>query len=203
MSTRVKYPNMPQLDEVPIAVREALFEDSYEFEKLDGGNVQVDMREEVITYGLRSGYLDGGRAPWVEELNKWYWTSRERIHELPPGIYYGEFLAPHTIEYKPEYVNKFVLIDVFDDGEFMDYEAGYERVRQHGLEDIMLKAPVLHKGKVTMEEILAMINGKSEFSVNGEREGVVIKDYTTQTFVKAKHPKFISNPSLGNDDSEK
>ena len=47
-----------------------------------------------------------------------------------------------------------------------------------------------------MDLIEQLVNGRSELSATGEREGVVIKNYPLQLFAKAKHPKFRNNLSL-------
>jgi len=182
----MKYPHIPELHRLSRIMKEALFENAYVFEKLDGGNVQVAITGEVVTHGLRSGSLRGTRAPWKEEFKRWYWTNRESIDELPDGTYFGEFLAPHTVQYKPEYTNKFFLIDVFicdalGDG-FVSYERALELARP--ARSAMLPAPLLHKGAVTADLIEKLVNGKSEYSVSGVREGIVIKNYPLQTFAK-------------------
>jgi len=186
----MKYPHIPHLSRLPKQARAALLSDTYVFEKLDGGNVQVAVGDSVVTHGLRSGRLKGSRAPWVKEFQKWYWTNSGSIDDLPPGIYFGEFLAPHIIPYKPEFVNNFFLIDLYDTErqEFQDYNSALKKIR--GKEKIMRPAPILHRGSLTEEEIEQLVNGRSDYSVSGDREGVVIKNYPLQLFAKVKHPKF-------------
>src|SRR3989344_9545425 len=129
----MKYPHIPELHRLSRIMREALFENAYVFEKLDGGNVQVAITGEVVTHGLHSGRLKDAQAPWKEEFKRWYWTNGESVDELPDGTYFGEFLAPHTTQYKPEYANRFFLIDVFIEdalgGSFVSYERALELAR--------------------------------------------------------------------------
>ena len=195
----MKYPHIPHLSRLPKQTRAALLSDAYVFEKLDGGNVQVAVGDRVVTHGLRSGRLKGSRAPWAEEFQKWYWTNSGSIDDLPPGIYFGEFLAPHTISYKPEFANNFFLIDFYDieRQEFQDYNSALKKIK--GKEEIMMPAPMLRRGSLTEEEIEQLVNGRSGYSVSGEREGVVIKNYSLQLFAKVKHPNFRNNPSLTKD----
>lgn len=195
----MRYPHMPHADDVPTLTKRAIFEDAYVFEKLDGGNVRVEVREDVIRYGLRSGHMRGNRAPWKDRFSKWYWTNRDAIQELPPGIYFGEFLAPHTIKYKDEFVDQFFLIDVHDGSNFLPYSKGLELAADV---PVIRPAPLLHRGQVTDGLVEELIDGKSAFSVTGDREGIVIKNYTLQSFVKVKHPKFKDNPALPDDCEE-
>ncbi len=201
----MKYPNIHELGELTEQEKELLFGSAYVFEKLDGGNVQVHVKDDgTITHGLRSGHLEGARAPWAERFKKWYWTNREPIQKLSPGIYFGEFLAPHTIQYKPEFVDSFFLIDVYigdeNSGGFLDYVNALETSR--AARDLMSPAPLLHRGTITQELIEELVNGRSKHSIGGEREGVVIKSYPAQLFAKAKHPKFLSNQSLTEDSEQ-
>ena len=128
----------------------------------------------------------------------WYWKNCELFDKLPNGIYFGEFLAPHTIQYKPEYANKFFLIDVFVgdafDGGFVDYKRALGIITP--ARGAMLSAPLLYCGKVTKNLIEELINSKSDYSISGKREGVVIKNYPLQSFAKVKHQRFKSNKSL-------
>ena len=181
----VKYPEIPHLMEVP----EILDEDCLEiYEKLDGGNCQVRNYSGRIFTGSRANFLNREeyfRFPWPKTFNKWA-KSNHSFYNLPENlIVFGEFMAFHTLRYKPEFTDRFFLTDVYDlsPQRFIPYDvvrSGLEK--DLGIEDILF-LEALAKGGANMPKIKELVMGESQYSDYG-REGVVIKDYHHQNFAK-------------------
>ena len=183
--TFLKYPEIPHLMEVP----DILDEDCLEvYEKLDGGNSQVRVYGGRIFTGSRANFLNREeyfRFDWFKDFNSWA-KSNYSFYNLPENlIVYGEFLSPHTLKYKPEFTNKFFLIDAYDlsQRKFIPYE-----VAKRGLEDDLgvkevLFLDALIRGRISMAKIKKLAMDESQYSNYG-REGIVIKNYNGQKFAK-------------------
>jgi len=163
-------------------------------EKIDGANAQVFQDEEgYIHVGSRTRLL--ARAKNEEE---WPFEIRDSFRGLPEYIFknkkirgflkdnpdlrlYGEWLVKHTINYSPEFQNRFWIFDVFDHNEdkftpFWDYYKWIED--NYGLDMIGL---VDELENPSMEELLDMVRNKeripkSEFGAE-TIEGLVFKNY--------------------------
>lgn len=102
---------------------------------------------------------------------------------------YGEDLHwKHNIFYNKVPISRipFVIgIDVYDHdiGEFVGYEGG-----TFWSEGIPI-APVLLKGRLTLNQVIEVLESKSAFG-DEQIEGVVIKNYDKQIFGKIVNPKF-------------
>ena len=112
--------------------------------------------------------------------------SNQSLYGLPESlIVYGEFTAPHTLPYKPEFTNKFFLIDVYDtiDKKFIPYGRAKNilerRLHIKGISSL----DVLAEGRIDLEMIKGLAKAESQYSKHG-REGVVVKDYESQKFAK-------------------
>ncbi len=180
----VKYPEIPHLMEVP----EILDSDSLQiFEKLDGGNSQVRVLAGRIFTGSRANFLNREehfRFDWFKDFNR-QTQSNYSFYNLPENlIVYGEFLSPHTLRYKPEFENKFFLIDVYDISQrkFVPYEVARKGLKELGVEGISF-LEILANGKLSFEDVKKLALGESRYSDYG-REGVVVKDYHHQKFAK-------------------
>ncbi|MEX2017012.1 MAG: RNA ligase family protein [Candidatus Pacearchaeota archaeon] len=180
----VKYPEISHLNEIP----EILNENNLQvFEKLDGGNSQVRTFQGRIITGSRANFLSREeffKFPWFKDFNKWA-KSNYSFHNLPDNlIIYGEFTSLHNLAYKPEFTDKFFLIDVYDlnRGKFIPYHSAKEMTRKIGLEGVLILEP-LKEGRVSKEEAKELVLAESQYSLLG-REGIVIKDYKNQRFAK-------------------
>lgn len=179
------YPEIPHLMEVP----ELLDEDCLEvYEKLDGGNCQVRVYGEKIFTGSRSNFLtreEFFRFPWFKIFNNWA-KSNYSFYNLPENlIVFGEFTSYHTLEYKPEFTNRFFLIDVFDlsKQKFIPYEIARNSLEGYfGVKEILFLEP-LAKGRISFDHAKGLTLAESRYSNYG-REGIVIKDYHHQQFAK-------------------
>ena len=181
----IKYPEIPHLAEA----LEILDGESLQvFEKLDGGNSQVRKYRGRVFCGSRANFLKRERDfrfKWFRDFHKWA-MSNESFHKLPENlITYGEFLSPHTLTYKPEFVNRFFLIDLYDIGakRFVPYDEA-----RHMLEDSLQIQGVsfldsLARGEIDFDLLKTLATQESKYSRYG-REGVVVKDYDNQRFAK-------------------
>ena len=190
----MRYPPIDVLDESKKIQQLFSSDDVHVFEKLDGGNTQIAVPEShPITHGLRSGKVSGAskERKWVKQFERFFWGNRQRLQEsLEPGfVYFMEFLGPHTVVYKPEFVNRAFLIDVWDlkNGVFVPYEDGAKKTEP--VKDLVLPAPLLYRGRVDKKGIKRLLEEASPYAVDGIKEGLVLKDYKTGTFGKTYHPR--------------
>ena len=183
--TFVKYQEIPHL----MAALDILDSDGLQvFEKLEGGNSQVRVFQGRIFTGSRANFLEREehfRCDWFRDFNRWA-KSNHSFYNLPEDlIVYGEFTAPHTLAYRPEFTNRFFLIDVYDthDKIFIPYAQARKRLEGNlGIRDILFLDP-LREGRLSLKELKELATGESQYSVYG-REGIVVKDYNAQRFAK-------------------
>ena len=162
-----------------------VYENASIYEKLDGGNVQIDIGDN-ITFGYRSGKNKPGRdIYWAKDFEKFFWLNKDSFSGLKKGIYFGEFLASHRIENKEEYINNFFLIDIFVDGKFLDYKPARKRVKDV---PIIKTLDTLYEGKINDIIIKKVLDMESPYTEDGRPEGIVIKNYDKQLFVKTYYP---------------
>lgn len=179
----LKYPRMQHLAEA----LDILDNNVSVFEKMDGGNSQIRKVRGRIVCGSRARFLLRERdliQPWFKGFQKWA-LSNYSFYNLPESlVMYGEWLSRHTIEYHSEFTNRFFLLDVYDASKkrFLPYEEAKQLKEDLGVEDV-LTLNELANSKVTKNQLEKLALGKSDYS-DGNREGVVIKDYEHQRFVK-------------------
>lgn len=189
----MKYPSIPRLDEMAESDVERLFGTGVQiFEKMDGVNTQISVNGDV-RHGLRSGSVSKrsrGEFPWVEDFNRFFWSNMDRFSQLKPNIYFGEFMTPMRVRYNDDVVNAFILIDVFDPekGLFLPYEQGLDLTES--VRDLMLPAEKLYDGSFDSRTVTELIRQPSHYAMDGIKEGVVIKNYNSQAFAKAFHPRY-------------
>lgn len=183
----VKYPEIPFLEPKSKLLESRVLV----FEKLNGENCQFRKVNGIIRCGNRSGWLDEkslGRFRWFLDFYKWAY-SNPSLQNIPEDyIFYGEWLSKHELskhetEYLPEYLDKFYLIDILGlgDGNFVDYPKAENLLKEFNLEDIGL-SKILAKGKFTYKQLVNMLKGS--YFYDGDKEGIVIKDYSKQEFAK-------------------
>ncbi|MCX6747000.1 MAG: hypothetical protein NTU63_02595 [Candidatus Pacearchaeota archaeon] len=178
----VKYRRIPHLDEVP-CILDNLVE---VYEKVDGGNVQIRKINGRILSGSRAHFLTREKffsQEWFKDFNKWALGNYSFYNLLEDLVIYGEWTSKHTLEYKPEFTNKFFMIDLFDLGSkrFIPYEKAREILKDMEIENLIY-LEVLFKGKTDFNELTKMIEG-SKYRY-GNKEGLVIKNYNLQEFAK-------------------
>ncbi|MEX0920452.1 MAG: RNA ligase family protein [Candidatus Pacearchaeota archaeon] len=180
----IKYPSIPHLTEVP----EILESDRLQvFEKLDGGNSQIRVLNGQILTGSRANFLtreEYFRFNWFKDFNNWAKSNYTLYNLSEDFVVYGEFMSPHTINYKPEFTNKFFLIDLYKISEdrFIPYSSSREILNDSGIEKILFLEP-LAEGKLEIGDVKKLALWESKYSNYG-REGVVVKDYDNQKFAK-------------------
>jgi hypothetical protein len=166
------------------------------FEKIDGGNtlLEIENNGEILYSSRKAKPEPHSRAPWFGKFKEFVIKNYEALSRLNPATYYLEFLAPHTVEYKDEFVNKPFLLDVMLHDKYIHYEDAVEMIKKSG--KIIKTLPVEYEGPITgkvVKEIL--FDNSSKFSKNGEREGLVLKDYDSGRFLKVLNPKVVEKRS--------
>ncbi len=200
----IKYPGIPYIEAKP----EILKSPVYIFEKIDGGNCQIRNIGGRIIPGSRSNFLEGNRiidrVHWFKDFVRWvgkYFSNYPSLNLDPNFIIYGEWLAFHNILYNQENMDRFYFIDLFDTEErrFIPYDQALEYLEMMGIE--ICQTPrrtsknkvnilrILKKGQVSMGELEKLLNQESDYR-ESTKEGLVIKDYQNQEFVKILHPEF-------------
>jgi hypothetical protein len=189
----LKY-NVPLLEELPAEDRKALLENAQVFEKLDGGTcqIEVDYRWGSTLHDVKFGFRSGKKTlpkntnKWHDKFSRFFYDNYETLAVLKPGVYIGEFLAPHTLRYKPGFENTFFLLDVHDGEKIIPYDEAVRRIA--GVPNIHRLYPIM-EGKIDEKGIEKFFEG-SPYSVSGFREGVVMKNYDKQLFGKITRKDF-------------
>ena len=119
-------------------------------------------------------------------------------------IYFGEWLVPHTVQYKKEVQNEFYLFDIYDvkTDTYLDWNITVQAAKHLGL-----RTPeVFFRGELHSMIDVDKYLGQSELTdIPNTGEGIVVKDYEGQQFVKIVSDKFketksIKQPSLDRTD---
>jgi len=177
-----KYIKIPHLEEVlsildnPVEV----------YEKIDGGNVQIRKTQGRVLCGSRAHYItreEHFRFPWFKNFQKWA-LGNYSFYSLPEDlIVFGEWSAKHTLDYKPEFTDRFFLTDIFDlqQKKFIPYNEGKKKLVEIGIKEIIFLKTLL--SDYTTKEKLEKMVSDSDYR-EGDKEGLVIKNYTTQKFAK-------------------
>jgi len=149
-----------------------------------------------ILGGSKANYLIGKntRSFWFPNFLKWM-RSNKSLENLPNDIImFGEWLNRETLEYDKERLNKFYFIDLgfVSEGKvwLYDYEESLDYLSEWKIKNIEILEPIKKGVVLTEEEIREIVTStKSKLGAN-EIEGVVLKDYETQTFAKFLNPKY-------------
>lgn len=184
----IKYPKIALYEEHPDILKNEVMV----FEKLDGGNCQFrKLKTGRMLCGNRSNYLNEKyfNRYWFIDFLRWVHRNYSLFAIEPKYIFYGEWLAPHTLEYAKEFQNRFYLIDIFDIEveRFLEYPRSCELIHEYQLKDINVLKP-LFTGKLNEKELDNLLLGSHHGAE--QKEGIVIKDYANQRFVKLVNPQF-------------
>ena len=195
-----KYDSIPRYGKQ--GTRDILGTEVVVMEKLDGANASFGIiggelkmfsrNQELNEYNTLRGFYD-----WVK-LN--VDTSKLIINT----IYFGEWLVPHSVQYKKEAQHKFYLFDIYhsDVNEYLSSKIVQSQAKFIGLET----PRVLFEGELQDVSELQQYVGLSELTeIPNTGEGIVVKDYEGQQFVKIVSDKFketksIKQPSLDRTD---
>ena len=195
-----KYDSIPRYGKQ--GTRDILGTEVVVMEKLDGANASFGIiggelkmfsrNQELNEHNTLRGFYD-----WVK-LN--VDTSKLIINT----IYFGEWLVPHSVQYKKEAQHKFYLFDIYhsDVNEYLSSKIVQSQAKFIGLET----PRVLFEGELQDVSELQQYVGLSELTeIPNTGEGIVVKDYEGQQFVKIVSDKFketksIKQPSLDRTD---
>ena len=195
-----KYDSIPRYGKQ--GTRDILGTEVVVMEKLDGANASFGIidgelkmfsrNQELNEYNTLRGFYD-----WVR-------------HNVDPRklfvstIYFGEWLVPHTVQYKKEVQNEFYLFDIYDvkTDTYLDWNITVQVAKHLGL-----RTPeVFFRGELHSMTDVDKYLGQSELTdIPNAGEGIVVKDYEGQQFVKIVSDKFketksIKQPSLDRTD---
>ncbi len=170
-------------------------------EKLDGANASIWYDDELgaVVYASRNGvmgHVDLATGDMEGDsfrgLGEWV-HSQVGNHVLIDNLVddgvrlYGEWLVKHKVEYKPEFMNRFYLVDV-EHGEVF---AKPESIPSYAAQSEIPHAPVLGVFEnPTVTEIKELV-GQSDMAVD-RGEGAVIKNGTfVNKYGRQAHAKIV------------
>ena len=171
-------------------------------EKLDGANASFGIIDGELKMFSRNQELNEHNT-----LRGFYDWVRQNIKPgsvLLNTIYFGEWLVPHTVQYKKEAQSKFYLFDIYDvrTDTYLDWNITVQAAKHSGL-----RTPeVFFRGELHSMTDVDKYLGRSELTeAPNTGEGIVVKDYEGQQFVKIVSDKFketksIKQPSLDRTD---
>jgi len=185
-------------------------------EKIDGANFRFMLTDEGrIIFGSRNQSI----CDDTEEIGgSWARCVRfikdkikdKELSKYTGHIFYGECCIPHSIKYNWDTIPPFLGFDILVDGAFIDFDAKLEIYSELGL-PVVPSFPAF-----TAEHVKNMIFSENDIPIseygNGlKAEGIVLKNYRTQTFLKFVSSKFKevnkatfgSSPKFAADDNEK
>ena len=195
-----KYDSIPRYGKQ--GTRDILGTEVVIMEKLDGANASFGIIDGKLKMFSRNQELNEhntlrGFYDWVKQ-------------NIKPGsvfvntIYFGEWLVPHTVQYKKEARSKFYLFDIYDvkTDTYLDWNITVQAAKHLGL-----RTPeVFFRGELHSMTDVDKYIGQSELTeIPNTGEGIVVKDYIGQQFVKIVSDKFketksIKQPSLNKSD---
>jgi len=157
-------------------------------EKIDGANIRFTIMDGKIVFGTRN-VVFSNEKDIPKGFRNIFDTIREQIgdnEELIKGyVIYGEGMVKHTINYNWDSIPKFIAFDVYDieQDKYIDYADKIKLFKELGLEH----APLIKKCKVSELELHQF--PKSKY-YDGLVEGIVVKNYDRQIFMKCVRPEF-------------
>ena len=165
-------------------------------EKIDGANVgiigvhQSEFSSETpFRLQKRSSLVDFSEHEQFNRFKAWAMERWSNWFKLRKGIVvYGEFMwATHHIFYDslPDW---FVCFDVLVDGKFFRRQEKEEFCKELNIEIV----PLVYEGYIdNILHLESFIRGKSAYSSDHDREGIVVKNYRKQMRGKIVVPEFV------------
>lgn len=169
-------------------------------EKLDGANasfyIEPDGKLHAHSRNRKLSETETLRGFYGHITEKWIRASAwQEPTEWENYTFYGEWLVPHTLEYKDEAYNQFYLFDVYDNkqGMFLDHYLvrAFARILDVPTPDVLFIGSY-SEFKTRYEELT---NVPSQLSKSGMMEGIVLKP-THQVFYKEGMAAKIVNPKF-------
>lgn len=184
-------------------------------EKIDGANFRFMPSEDGrIIFGSRNLSIGDSTNDIGGNWNKCVKFILERLNgrdlsEYYGYIFYGECCIPHSIQYAWERIPAFLGFDIMKNDKFLDYEEVkmvYEKLNLPMVPLVSINSVLYYKEiKLSENDI------PNSVYYAGKAEGIVLKNYRTQTFCKFVSEKFkeVNKATFGSsakhieDDSEK
>jgi len=153
----------------------------YLFEKIDGANASAWVDNNLdICCGSRNRQVSKGKEVYDDFRGLVEYIGDHEgvysfLNDFPNLRLFGEWLVKHTINYPQKYQNKFYVFDVYDHQAdcYIHYNDYFHLLEKYGIPYIQ---PFAILDKPTMEHIKKYL-GKSNYGVDGNGEGVVVKRY--------------------------
>ena len=180
-----KYGSIPRYGKQ--GTRDILGTEVVVMEKLDGANASFGIIDGELKMFSRNQELNEhntlrGFYDWVKQ-------------NIKPGsvfvntIYFGEWLVPHTVQYKKEAQCEFYLFDIYDvkTDTYLDWNITVQAAKHLGL-----RTPeVFFRGNLhSMTDVDQYLGQSNLTEIPNTGEGIVVKDYEGQQFVKIVSDKF-------------
>jgi len=187
----VKYPKIPYIEESP----ELFGRECYFLEKIDGSLSQVRRTKEGLAGGSKADYISGNslRPYWAPHFLKWMHSNSSLYNLKSDLIMFGEWLAPVTVDYDAQRLNKFYFLDLATVNQgnlvFFDYLEATNYLREWGIQDVEILDPI-GKEFLTPPLLENIVLDSLSALKDGEMEGVVVKNYSLQLFSKKLHPSY-------------
>ena len=195
-----KYDSIPRYGKQ--GTRDILGTEVVVMEKLDGANASFGIIDGELKMFSRNQELNEHNT--LRGFYDWVKLNVDTSKLIINTIYFGEWLVPHSVQYKREAQHKFYLFDIYhsDVNEYLSSKIVQSQAKFIGLET----PRVLFEGELQDVSELQQYVGLSELTeIPNTGEGIVAKDYEGQQFVKIvsdkfKETKYTKQPSLDRTD---
>ena len=195
-----KYDSIPRYGKQ--GTRDILGTEVVVMEKLDGANASFGIIDGKLKMFSRNQELNEHNT--LRGFYDWVRHNVDPRKLFVSTIYFGEWLVPHTVQYKKESQCEFYLFDIYDvkTDTYLDWNITVQAAKHLGL-----RTPeVFFRGELHSMTDVDKYLGRSELTeAPNTGEGIVVKDYEGQQFVKIVSDKFketksIKQPSLDRTD---
>ena len=195
-----KYDSIPRYGKQ--GTRDILGTEVVVMEKLDGANASFGIIGGELKMFSRNQELNEHNT--LRGFYDWVRQNVDPRKLFVSTIYFGEWLVPHTVQYKKEVQNEFYLFDIYDvkTDTYLDWNLTVQAAIHLGI-----RTPeVFFRGELHSMTDVDKYLGQSELTeIPNTGEGIVVKDYEGQQFVKIvsdkfKETKYTKQPSLDRTD---
>ena len=195
-----KYDSIPRYGKQ--GTRDILGTEVVVMEKLDGANASFGIIGGELKMFSRNQELNEHNT--LRGFYDWVRQNVDPRKLFVSTIYFGEWLVPHTVQYKKEVQNEFYLFDIYDvkTDTYLDWNITVQAAIHLGI-----RTPeVFFRGELHSMTDVDKYLGQSELTeIPNTGEGIVVKDYEGQQFVKIvsdkfKETKYTKQPSLDRTD---
>ena len=176
----------PDARDNEIVIEEKMDGANFRFGVIDG-QLRVGSRHRDLTSVIRpDGSVDPNIANQFSRAIEYVLQRKDLLH--PGYVYFAEYMIPHTLDYDWDHIPLLLGFDVLDTstGRFLDYDAKIRAFRSANI----IPVPLVWRGPLRDFTLSAYQNIPRSRYRNGSAEGLVIKDYSRQFFVKIVAPEF-------------